>query len=82
VIDATYTDEEYLKKIGWGHSAVSRVVDVADKANVKQLCLFHHDPDQFDSEIAAKLKFAKNLLKERGSKVVCVASVEGTTITI
>jgi phosphoribosyl 1,2-cyclic phosphodiesterase/ActR/RegA family two-component response regulator len=82
VIDATYTDEDYLRKTGWGHSGVSRVVDVADKANVKLLCLYHHDPDEFDKEIAAKLKFAKDLLKKRRSKTVCCASNEGSEILI
>jgi phosphoribosyl 1,2-cyclic phosphodiesterase/ActR/RegA family two-component response regulator len=82
VIDATYTDEEYLKKIGWGHSSVSRVIDVADRAKVKLLCLYHHDPDQFDKDIASKLKQAKTLLKRRKSKTRCIASAESTEILI
>ena len=82
VIDATYTDEEYARKIGWGHSAVSRVVDVADKAKVKLLCLYHHDPDQFDKEIENKVKNAKALLKSRKSKTRCIASQEGSDLII
>ena len=82
VIDATYTDDEYPKKIGWGHSAVSRVVDVAAKAQVKELCLYHHDPDQFDVHIDAKLQFARDLLAQRGSSTLCSASMEGSTISI
>ena len=68
VIDSTYTDEEYLKKVNWGHSSVSRVVDIVDKAKVKLVCLYHHDPDQFDIDIKLKLQQAKSLLKERGIK--------------
>ncbi|HSW71141.1 MAG TPA: response regulator, partial [Gammaproteobacteria bacterium] len=41
VIDSTYTDEEYQRKVGWGHTSVTRVVDLADQAKVKLLCLFH-----------------------------------------
>jgi phosphoribosyl 1,2-cyclic phosphodiesterase/CheY-like chemotaxis protein len=82
VIDSTYTDESYMKKIGWGHSSVSRVVEVAHKAKVKQLCLYHHDPDEFDKQIAEKLKFARALLKKRHSKTTCSASVEGSEIHV
>jgi phosphoribosyl 1,2-cyclic phosphodiesterase len=78
VMDSTYnTDCEYEKKLNWGHSCVSRVIDVADKANVKTLCLFHHDPDQYDKQIDEKLKNAKTLLKARGSKTRCIAAHEG-----
>jgi len=82
VIDTTYTDSEYLKKIGWGHSCVSRVIDIADKAKVKLLCLFHHDPDQLDEDIDLKVKEAKSLLKLRNSKTKCIAPHEGKIIII
>lgn len=77
VVDCTYSDGEYQKKSGWGHSSVSRVVNLADRAKVKLLCLFHHDPAQFDKEIDAKLKHAKALLKARRSKTRCLAPHEG-----
>lgn len=82
VIDATYTDEEYIHKVGWGHSAVSRVIDVADQARVKLLCLYHHDPEQYDQEIEAKLKQARALLKTRHSATRCIAPREGEKIVI
>jgi phosphoribosyl 1,2-cyclic phosphodiesterase/ActR/RegA family two-component response regulator len=82
VIDTTYSDEEYLKKIGWGHSCVSRVVDIADKAKVKLLCLYHHDLDEFDKDIDLKLKHAKELLRLRRSKTKCIAPREGSKIII
>jgi phosphoribosyl 1,2-cyclic phosphodiesterase/ActR/RegA family two-component response regulator len=83
VMDSTYnSDCEYEKKLNWGHSCISRVVDVADKAKVKTLCLFHHDPDQYDKEIDEKLRNAKKLLKARGSKVICIAAHEGDEYTI
>ncbi|HVY53819.1 MAG TPA: response regulator [Gammaproteobacteria bacterium] len=77
VMDSTYTDVEYARKIGWGHSSVSRVVDVAHLAQVKLLCLYHHDPDQFDQQIDAKLQQAIQQLKEKNSVTRCIASHEG-----
>jgi phosphoribosyl 1,2-cyclic phosphodiesterase/ActR/RegA family two-component response regulator len=81
-IDATYTDADYAKKVGWGHSCISRVVDVADKAQVKLLYLHHHDPDQTDQDIDDKLAFAKQLLAARHSKTQCMAAKEGENFTI
>ena len=82
VIDSTYMDDEYLKKINWGHSSISRVVDVVDKAKVKTMCLYHHDPDQMDADIKNKLKQAKAMLKSRHSKTRCIAPCEGDKISI
>lgn len=82
IMDTTYTDEMYLNKIGWGHSCESRVIDIADKAAVKLLCLYHHDPAQTDDDIDLKLKHAKELLKLRHSKTKCIAPHEGERITI
>jgi ribonuclease BN (tRNA processing enzyme) len=61
---------------------VSRVVDVAAKAKVKKLFLFHHDPDQYDADIDLKLKQAKALLKAQRSKVSCFAAREGYKLVI
>jgi phosphoribosyl 1,2-cyclic phosphodiesterase/CheY-like chemotaxis protein len=81
-IDATYTDADYAKKVGWGHSCISRVVDIADKANVKSLYLHHHDPDQTDQDIDDKLAVARALLSSRNSKTHCLAAKEGENFAI
>lgn len=82
IIDSTYTDEEYEAKVGWGHSAISQVVDLADRAAVKKLCLFHHDPDQRDADIDAKLETALAILNQRKSATQCEAPKEKQTIKL
>jgi len=82
VIDATYTDQEYSKKVFWGHSCISRVIDIADKAKVKLVCLFHHDPDQTDNDIDKKVEYAQDLLKQKKSTTVCIAPREGDMLFI
>jgi phosphoribosyl 1,2-cyclic phosphodiesterase len=47
--DAQYTDEELLEHRGWGHSSFSQAIEVAERANVQQLYLTHHDPDHNDA---------------------------------
>lgn len=49
ITDAAYTDEELPEHEGWGHSSWQQAVRFADAANVKTLCLFHHDPDHDDT---------------------------------
>lgn len=82
VIDATYSDEEYARKTNWGHSSISRVIEVAHKANIKLLCLYHHDLYQFDDEIDKKLQKAEELLAALHSKTKVIAPHEGDEITI
>ncbi len=77
ITDCTYFDSEYTSKVGWGHSCVSEVVKLADQAAVKSLSLFHHDPDQSDTDIDKKQAQASSLLQKLGSKTQCIAPQEG-----
>ncbi len=49
IYDSTYTDDEFPAKVGWGHSTWQEGVRLAQAAGVKQLVLFHHDPDHDDA---------------------------------
>ena len=80
ITDTTYTDAQYLSKAGWGHSSVGQVAELAALAEVENLYLFHHDPDQTDDDIDAKLDDMKNALRMLGSDVNCIAPREGDQI--
>ncbi len=82
VTDTAYTDQEYIEKVGWGHSCLSQVIDLADKAKVKQLCLFHHSPHQRDHEIDLKLQISQKMLMDRNSKTQCIAPREGDELSL
>lgn len=51
VFDTQYTFEESLNKIDWGHSSASIATDIALKAGVKKLVMFHHDPSYNDEKL-------------------------------
>ncbi|HVL97386.1 MAG TPA: MBL fold metallo-hydrolase [Solirubrobacteraceae bacterium] len=55
--DAQYTDEEYPRHLGWGHSPMADALTFARRAAVGSLVGFHHDPmhsdDQLDAMAAA-----------------------------
>jgi phosphoribosyl 1,2-cyclic phosphodiesterase/CheY-like chemotaxis protein len=82
ITDTTYRDHEYPMKVDWGHSCVSQVADLAARAEVKRLHLFHHDPDQTDEDIDAKLAETRAELLRLGSSVVCEAPAEGTDLVL
>jgi phosphoribosyl 1,2-cyclic phosphodiesterase len=48
IYDSTYTDAEFPAKIGWGHSTWQEGVRLCKMARVRQLAIFHHDPDHDD----------------------------------
>ncbi|MBS0537959.1 MAG: MBL fold metallo-hydrolase [Proteobacteria bacterium] len=57
IYDSSYTDEEYERYRGWGHSTWQEGVRVADAAGVGTLAIFHHDPshdDAFMDDVARK----------------------------
>ena len=50
--DAQYTHEEYeTSKLGWGHSSIEDALKAANRAEVKRLVFFHHDPERTDAQI-------------------------------
>jgi phosphoribosyl 1,2-cyclic phosphodiesterase len=57
--DAQYTDQEYPKKVGWGHSRANTVVDLSVQAEVQRVALYHHDPLQTDAMVDWKVDGAR-----------------------
>lgn len=82
VTDATYTDAEYQSKVHWGHSPISEVAKLAHAAEVRQLCLHHHDPDQSDADIDNKLAICRRQLAAAGSATQVIAPSEEDVLTI
>lgn len=48
IYDAQYTAAEYGARLNWGHTAMEYAIEAANRAGVKRLALFHHDPDRAD----------------------------------
>jgi ribonuclease BN (tRNA processing enzyme) len=78
--DAQYTHEEYTDvhdpKQGYGHSTVNMACEVAEKATIKQLVLFHHDPRHDDEFMAQVEASARQLFKN------AIAAYEGLEICL
>jgi len=72
--DAQYTPDELKVKRGWGHSSWEQAIEVAERAGVKKLALFHHDPEHNDTflsnmEIECRKRFADLFLAREGDEI-------------
>ncbi len=78
--DAQYLQEEYTDpahpKQGYGHSTVDMACEVARKANVDRLVLFHHDPTHDDAAMDSIESYAQTLFPK------AIAGREGMVITL
>ena len=80
--DAQYTPDDYDKKRGWGHSCYIDTINTAIDANVKELYLFHHDPNYDDDTMEAILKHSNEIIKEKGASLICHVAKEGMVVDI
>lgn len=78
--DTHYLYEEYVNPDhptqGFGHSTVEQAAEVAAKAAVKKLFLFHHSPSHSDEIVEAKEQRAREIFPPS------VASREGMTVEL
>jgi phosphoribosyl 1,2-cyclic phosphodiesterase len=79
--DATYTPEEYVNRVGWGHSHYRFALEVAEKAEVKRLVLFHHDQTHGDRQIDAIVRECRREIKRLDLRLECLAAAEGMELT-
>lgn len=75
IFDASYVDQDYQERQGWGHSTWEDGVTIAQQANVKALGLYHLDPrycdqqaDQIESQ--ARKVFPKAFIAKEGQTII------------
>ncbi len=78
VHDSQYTDEEYVERVGWGHSSLTHVLKFAGLTQVKRLVTFHHDPAHSDE----MLDDTHERLLERADGFEVVPGMPGTTFDL
>ncbi len=83
IYDSSYTDAEYPRYRGWGHSTWQEGVRLADAAGVGTLAIFHHDPshdDAFMDGVAREAAAMRPGTAKNGLPRVVVAH-EGLTLS-
>ncbi|HEY4254795.1 MAG TPA: MBL fold metallo-hydrolase [Chlamydiales bacterium] len=77
--EAQYTDEEYQKKTGWGHSGLSNTVEFVKAVGCKRWIVTHHDPKHTDSMLEAMQAEARRKL---GGSCNVAWAVDGLTFPL
>ncbi len=83
--DTLIHDAQYLKsdfKPTWGHSTIDSAIDVAARARVKRLVLFHHDPDRSDDALDHIGREASHAGRERMPGLEVVVAREGLELEV
>jgi phosphoribosyl 1,2-cyclic phosphodiesterase/CheY-like chemotaxis protein len=82
ITDSQYDAVEYPTRLGWGHTCADDAVELAMKAGVKHLFLFHHDPDHHDEKMVAMIAAAEARVVQAGSPMIVSAAREGAEIEL
>lgn len=80
--DAQYTKEDYIRKRGWGHSCYIDTVNTAIDAGVKELYLYHHDPNYDDKAMEEIGRHADSIIADRSSSLRCTVAREGMKVDL
>ena len=75
--DSQYGEEEYKRFVGWGHASCSHSVEYAQKANVKKLVLFHHDPNHTDEQ----LEQLEKIYVDSSKSVEVISAKDGLSVS-
>ena len=85
VFDAQYNWSEALDKPDWGHSSAVAGAELAYRAQVKQLALFHHDPASTDEKIVLAQEEAEAYLRRAhpdGNRCQMLIAYDGLSLEI
>jgi ribonuclease BN (tRNA processing enzyme) len=83
IYDTQYTENEYPRKVGFGHGYPGYALEIALAAKVKQLVLFHHDPNHPDKVVDAEVKAIRaGLRKVKGAQLTINPAYEGLEIKL
>ncbi len=82
IMDAQYDDAQYATRRGWGHSSCLSAVDLAAKAGVKKLALFHHDPESSDLHIDSLVNQSAARAARRDPNLIVFGAREGLELTL
>ena len=82
IADGQYTENEYPDRASWGHSSIKILIEVAGKAGVKQLAVFHHDPQHSDSMLDMFWERYAKLAKSVNPAMKVFWAREGMTVSV
>ncbi len=80
--DAQYIEDDMPAKHGWGHSLISQVRQLAVDSQVKNLVMYHHDPERSDAELDEIAIESAKYFKSKNSVIGSYIAAEGLTFEL
>jgi len=77
--DSQYTDDEYISRMGWGHSSMRQALEFARMAEIGHLVPFHYDPTHSDDDLDGMFK---QILSEVAPSFPVNPAKEGVEMTV
>lgn len=79
IYDTHFTEQEYLSRPHWGHSAPVHALDLLTDAHARTLVLFHHAPEHGDDQMDSILEHTRELA---AGKIKVLCAMEGQTLDV
>jgi hypothetical protein len=76
IADGQYTEEEYSTRVGWGHTSISLLLEIA------RLAVFHHDPQHSDRFLDALSMESRSKYRSDEGEMEFFWAREGMTLAI
>ncbi len=80
--DAQYDESDLPEKHGWGHSLITQVRQLAVDGRVRNLVMFHHDPERTDGELDEIAIENARFFKSAGARIGSWIAAEGLTLEL
>ncbi len=80
--DAQYVERDMPAKHGWGHSLISQVRQLAVDAQIKNIVMYHHDPERTDGELDEIAIESAKFFKAKNSNIGSYIAAEGLSFDL
>jgi phosphoribosyl 1,2-cyclic phosphodiesterase len=80
--DSQYLPEDMPQKRGYGHSVLPEVLELAKAAEVKNLVLFHHEPERDDDALDEIGRRSAAWMAKEAPKTRLLVALEGLSLDI
>lgn len=80
--EAQYLQEEYAKKIGWGHSSIANATVLIRETECSEWYVTHHDPTHTDEILQKKIQLQRDVLEDCGLDCTVELAFDGLVLPL
>jgi phosphoribosyl 1,2-cyclic phosphodiesterase len=80
--DSEFTEKEYTRTKGWGHTLYRDALRLATDARVKRFGMFHHNQERHDAAVDDIVNTCRTLIGEQHTDLDCFAVSQGMELEV